>query len=85
MANDVNVNKNVHSTNPRARITTDIKPLSTGDNITHFNHSNPITTAKFRCQTKNQQQQQTLKAKITPKQQQHEATHQVIAYNTQIE
>ena len=47
-----------------------------------------MTTAKFRCQTKNQNQQQMPTAKITTKQH-HEATHQATqpktAYNTQTE
>ena len=86
MANDVN---NAHSINPKAKVTTDNKPASTGDSTSHFNHSNPTVTAKFRCQTKNQHhhQQQTTIAIITKQQQQqHEATHRVTAYNnTQIE
>ena len=77
MANNVNGDNHAHSTNPGATITTDIKPAPTGDNTGHFNHSNPITTAKFRCQPKNRNQQQTFTVKITPKQQHHdEATHQ---------
>jgi len=85
MANDVN--ENAHSTNPRATITTDIRPTPIGENASLFNHSNLITIAKFHGQTQNhyhhhQQQQPTPIAKITPKQQQqHEATQPVTAYN----
>ena len=70
MASDVN---NTHSAIPIAKITTDIKPIPTGDNLRLFNHPNPMITTKFQYQTKNQQQ--------TPKQ--HEATHQATVYDTQ--
>ena len=65
MANDVN---NVHSINIGTKITTDNKPTPIRDNTSHLNHSNPITTAKFR-----QQQQQPPAAKIPSKQHQPEA------------
>ena len=77
MVDDVSVKKKIAcSINPGAKITTDIALAPTRDNLSQLNHSNPTTTTKFRCQTKNQQQ--------TPKQQ-HEATHQATAYDTQIE
>ena len=90
MANDVN--KNVYSNNPGDKITIDINPASTGDNISLFNHPNPTTTEKFQFQKQQQQRQQKNKNKNKNKNQRdkkhqhhHEVTHQMTVYNTKTE
>ena len=57
----------------------DTQPTPIRDNTSLFNYSNPATTTKFHPTTAK------VKKTITPKQQQHDTTHQATAYKTQTE